>query len=55
VVLGGEFVSIVGHSGSGKSTFLSLVGGIARPDTGAVLIERKNICEHDMRPLFSAV
>jgi ABC-type lipoprotein export system ATPase subunit len=27
----GEFVSIVGHSGSGKSTFLSLIGGLARP------------------------
>jgi ABC-type lipoprotein export system ATPase subunit len=35
----GEFLSIVGHSGSGKSTFLSLVGGIARPDTGSVTID----------------
>jgi ABC-type lipoprotein export system ATPase subunit len=39
----GEFVSIVGHSGSGKSTFLSLVGGIARPDTGTVNIDGANI------------
>jgi ABC-type lipoprotein export system ATPase subunit len=39
----GEFVSIVGHSGSGKSTFLSLVGGIARPDTGTVSIDGSNI------------
>src|SRR5512147_1358813 len=39
----GEFVSIVGHSGSGKSTFLSLVGGIARPDTVTVTIDRANI------------
>ena len=39
----GDFVSIVGHSGSGKSTFLSLVGGIARPDTGSVSIDDNNI------------
>ena len=39
----GEFLSIVGHSGSGKSTFLSLIGGIARPDTGTVSIDGANI------------
>jgi putative ABC transport system ATP-binding protein/lipoprotein-releasing system ATP-binding protein len=36
-------VSIVGHSGSGKSTFLSLIGGIALPDTGTVVIDGRNI------------
>ncbi len=43
----GEFVSIVGHSGSGKSTFLSLIGGIARPDTGTVLVDGENIWEYN--------
>ena len=43
----GEFVSIVGHSGSGKSTFLSLIGGIARPDTGTVTIDGTDIWEYD--------
>lgn len=43
----GEFVSIVGHSGSGKSTFLSLVGGIARPDSGSVIVDGKNIWDYD--------
>ncbi len=47
----GEFVSIVGHSGSGKSTFLSLVGGIARPDTGTVYIDGVNIWEYNDRSL----
>ncbi|HSB33960.1 MAG TPA: ABC transporter ATP-binding protein [Nitrospirota bacterium] len=42
----GEFVSIVGHSGSGKSTFLSLVGGIARPDTGTVSIDGTDIWKY---------
>jgi ABC-type lipoprotein export system ATPase subunit len=39
----GDFLSIVGHSGSGKSTFLSLIGGIARPDTGTVSLDGANI------------
>jgi len=39
----GDFISIVGHSGSGKSTFLSLIGGIARPDTGTVSLNGANI------------
>ena len=43
----GNFVSIVGHSGSGKSTFLSLVGGIARPDTGTVFVDGSNIWDYD--------
>ncbi|HET6364046.1 MAG TPA: ABC transporter ATP-binding protein [Nitrospirota bacterium] len=43
----GEFVSIVGHSGSGKSTFLSLIGGIARPDTGTVSVDGANIWEYN--------
>ncbi len=45
----GEFVSIVGHSGSGKSTFLSLIGGIALPDTGTVTVDGKNIWDYDDR------
>ncbi len=43
----GEFVSIVGHSGSGKSTFLSLIGGIAMPGTGTVFIDGANIRDYD--------
>ena len=47
----GEFVSIVGHSGSGKSTFLSLIGGIARPDTGTVNIDGTNIWDYNDKQL----
>ncbi len=49
IVQQGEFISIVGHSGSGKSTFLSLIGGIARPDTGTVTIDGKNIWDYNDR------
>lgn len=34
----GEFVSIVGTSGSGKSTFLNLVGGLDKPTSGEVWV-----------------
>lgn len=41
----GEFVSIVGHSGCGKSTFLSMLGGLTEPTKGSILIDDKNIWE----------
>ena len=39
----GEFASIVGHSGSGKSSLLAMVGGILRPDAGTVTIDGTDI------------
>jgi putative ABC transport system ATP-binding protein len=35
----GEFVAIMGASGSGKSTMLQLLGGLDRPTSGAVVID----------------
>jgi len=34
----GEFVSLMGPSGTGKSTLLNLVAGIDRPDSGTILV-----------------
>jgi putative ABC transport system ATP-binding protein len=39
----GEFLAIVGRSGSGKSTFLNLVGALDRPTSGDVIFEGKNL------------
>jgi len=33
----GEFLSIIGSSGCGKSTFLELLAGVTRPDRGTVI------------------
>ncbi len=39
----GEFVAIMGTSGSGKSTMLHLLGGLDRPTSGEVVIDGVNI------------
>jgi len=39
----GEMVAVVGHSGSGKTTMLSLLGGLTRPDSGEVLVNGSSI------------
>ncbi len=40
----GEIIAILGESGSGKSTFLSLVSGLEMPDEGEIKINGVNIC-----------
>jgi nitrate ABC transporter ATP-binding subunit len=39
----GEFVSIIGHSGCGKSTVLSIVAGLLEPSTGGVTVAGRQI------------
>jgi nitrate ABC transporter ATP-binding subunit len=39
----GEFVSIIGHSGCGKSTVLSILAGLAESSSGAVILAGKEL------------
>ena len=41
----GEFVGIIGHTGSGKSTLVNIMGGIVKPTGGRVLIDGEDITE----------
>ena len=35
----GEFVAIVGYSGAGKTTLMSMIAGLVKPDSGEVLLQ----------------
>lgn len=39
----GEFTALIGNSGSGKSTFLNMIGGIDRPSAGSLWVDGKNL------------
>ncbi len=47
----GEFVALVGASGSGKSTFLSIAGTLLRPTSGSLRIVGENAVGLHERPL----
>ena len=39
----GEFIGIIGHTGSGKSTLMQHMNGLLKPTDGAVLLDGKDI------------
>lgn len=39
----GELVAIIGNSGSGKSTFLNMLGGLDKPSAGKLFVDGKNL------------
>ncbi len=47
----GEFVTIIGSSGCGKTTVLKMINGLLEPDGGEILIEGENIREKDQTML----
>lgn len=47
----GEFVTIIGSSGCGKTTALKMVNGLLTPDNGAILIDGEDIAGRDQNQL----
>jgi putative ABC transport system ATP-binding protein len=47
----GEFVAIMGASGSGKSTFMNLIGCLDRPTRGAYYLDGRDISQLSKREL----
>src|SRR5580693_371167 len=43
----GEFLALLGSSGSGKSTFLNLLAGLDRPTSGAIHVRGRNLAAID--------
>lgn len=50
-IYAGEFVAVMGRSGSGKSTFLKILGTLEKPDAGEVYIDGtliSQLSEHEI-------
>ena len=47
-IANGEFVGIIGHTGSGKSTLIQHLNGLIKPTSGEVLIDGTNIWSKDV-------
>lgn len=42
-IAAGELMAIIGNSGSGKSTFLNMVGGLDRPSAGKLTVDGRDL------------
>ena len=57
VINDGEFIGLIGHTGSGKSTFIQHLNGLIKASSGAIFYNSKNIYDEDynMKDLRSKV
>ena len=53
----GQFLGIIGHTGSGKSTLVQHLNGLLKGTSGRILFDGKDICEkgYDLKELRSQV
>jgi energy-coupling factor transport system ATP-binding protein len=45
----GEFVALIGHTGSGKSTLIQHINGLLKPDSGKIIINDINIAQKGVK------
>lgn len=48
----GELIAIVGKSGSGKSTFLNMIGGLDKPSAGRLFVDGKDLFKMNKQDLI---
>ena len=51
----GEFLTVIGRSGCGKTTMLRMINGLHTPDSGRVLVQEKNVVETDLIALRRSI
>lgn len=53
----GDFIALIGHTGSGKSTLIQTLNGLIKPDSGRIIINDVDITQPkvDMKKLRSTV
>lgn len=54
-IYGGEFVTIIGSSGCGKTTLLKTVNALVKPDSGSVLVNGKDVAAMDVIKLRRSI
>lgn len=45
----GEFVALIGHTGSGKSTFIQHLNGLLSPTSGNIIVDGVNIADKKVK------
>ena len=51
----GEFLTVIGRSGCGKTTMLRMINVLHTPDSGRVLVQEKNVAETDLIALRRSI
>lgn len=45
----GEFIGIIGHTGSGKSTMIQMLNGLIKPESGKVMIDGSDLSDKNVK------